>query len=257
MGQKVNPIGFRVGIIRQWDSRWYADKKTVPLLVKEDAQIRSFLNKKYHNAGISHVEIERLKGSQGKDRIKIMLHSAKPGIVIGREAAIMKETIASLTKMTKKEIAFNVVEVKKPEVVATLVAKSMAEQLENRASFRRVQKIAMQRALRAGAKGIKTSISGRLGGAEMARTEGYSEGQVPLHTLRADVEYATANAQTTYGILGVKVWIYHGEILPGQTHNEIRKERQNKSANPATNKKRPPRRDGQKNDNKNTKKGGK
>ncbi|MDY0276522.1 MAG: 30S ribosomal protein S3 [Acholeplasma sp.] len=243
MGQKVNPIGMRVGIIRDWDSKWYADKKQVPALVKEDAAIRTFLSTKYKNAAVSHVEIERLKGSQGKERVKITLHSAKPGIVIGREAAIMKETIAQLEKITKKEIVFNVVEVKRPEVVATLVAESMAEQLENRASFRRVQKIAMQRALKSGAKGVKTMVSGRLGGAEMARTEGYSEGQVPLHTLRADVEYATAEAQTTYGILGIKVWIYHGEVLPGQSHDELRKERQSSSANPGGNsRKRPQRR---------------
>ena len=231
MGQKVNPIGLRVGIIRDWDSKWYADAKDVPALVKEDAQIRELLNKKYQNAGVSHIEIERLKGTQGKERVKLTLHSAKPGIVIGREAATMKETIAELEKLTNKEINFNVVEVKKPEIVATLVAQSIAEQLENRASFRRVQKIAIQRALKAGAKGVKTSVSGRLGGAEMARTEGYSEGQVPLHTLRADVEYATAEAHTTYGILGVKVWIYHGEVLPGQSHEELRRKRQSTPAN--------------------------
>lgn len=238
MGQKVNPIGLRVGIIRDWDSKWYADKKDVPALIKEDASIREFFATKHKNAAISHIEIERLKGGRGKERVKITLHSAKPGIVIGREAVTMKEIVKNLEKLTGKEIVFNVVEVRKPEVVATLVAESMAEQLENRASFRRVQKIAIQRALKAGAKGVKTSISGRLGGAEMARTEGYSEGQVPLHTLRADVEYAHAEAQTTYGILGVKVWIYHGEILPGQNHDEIRKERQTSSANNANDKRR-------------------
>lgn len=230
----------RVGIIRDWDSKWYADKKDVPALIKEDAVIREFLNKKYANAAVSHIEIERLKGAQGKERVKIALHSAKPGVVIGREAAIMKETIAKLEKLTKKEIVFNVIEVRRPEVVATLVAQSIAEQLENRASFRRVQKIAMQRALKSGALGIKTSVSGRLGGAEMARAEGYSEGQVPLHTLRADVEYATAEANTTYGILGVKVWIYHGEILPGQNHDEMRKARQSTAAQ-TPNKRRPAR----------------
>ncbi|WP_306810643.1 30S ribosomal protein S3 [Haploplasma modicum] len=230
MGQKVNPIGLRVGVIRDWDSKWYADSKQVPALIKEDANIRTFLNKKHKEAAVSHVEIERLKGAKGKDRVKITLHTAKPGLVIGRDAVTLKETIQQLEKLTKKEIVLNVVEVRKPEIVATLVAQSMADQLEKRASFRRVQKIAIQRALKAGAKGIKTSISGRLGGAEMARAEGYSEGQVPLHTLRADVEYATAEAYTTYGILGVKVWIYHGEILPGQNHEEIRKERQSAPA---------------------------
>lgn len=238
MGQKVNPIGMRVGIIRDWDSKWYANKNDVPALVKEDALIRQFLNKKYANAAVSHIEIERLKG-RGKPRVKLTLHSAKPGVVIGREAAIKNETVKELEKLTKKEIILNVVEVRRPEVVATLVAQSIAEQLENRASFRRVQKIAMQRALRSGAKGVKTLISGRLGGAEMARSEGYSEGQVPLHTIRADVEYAAAEAHTTYGILGVKVWIYHGEILPGQSHDQLRRQRQATRAQGPTRGRRP------------------
>lgn len=241
MGQKVNPIGLRVGVIRDWDSKWYADSKDVPALVKEDAVIRKFLNEKYKNAAVSHIEIERLKGAKGKDRVKIGLHSAKPGVVIGREAAILKEAISQLEKLTNKEIVLNVIEVRKPEVVAELVAQSIAEQLENRASFRRVQKIAIQRALRAGAKGIRTSVSGRVGGAEMARTEGYSEGQVPLHTIRADVEFAIAEAYTTYGILGVKVWIYHGEILPGQNHDELRKQRQSAPAQQKGGRRRPQR----------------
>ncbi|PKK93245.1 MAG: 30S ribosomal protein S3 [Tenericutes bacterium HGW-Tenericutes-6] len=220
MGQKVNPIGMRLGIIRTWDSRWYADKNAVPALVKEDANIRQYLNDFYKKAAVSHVEIERVKGKGGKDRVKVTLHTAKPGIVIGRDAETKKKAVTTLEKLTNKEIVFNVVEVKRPERVATLVAQSIAEQLENRASFRRVQKIAMQRALKAGAKGVKTMVSGRLGGAEMARSEGYSEGQVPLHTLRADIDYATAEANTTYGILGVKVWIYNGEVLPGQSREE-------------------------------------
>jgi small subunit ribosomal protein S3 len=220
MGQKVNPVGMRLGIIRSWESKWYADKSMVPALVKEDAQIRKFLNDFYKRAAVSHIEIERLKGKGGKDRIKIILHTAKPGVVIGRDAETKKKALDKLQKITPKNIIFNVVEVKRPERVASLVAQSIAEQLENRASFRRVQKIAIQRALKSGAKGVKTLISGRLGGAEMARNEGYSEGQVPLHTLRADVDYATINAQTTYGTLGVKVWIYTGEVLPGQTREE-------------------------------------
>ncbi|AUD64341.1 30S ribosomal protein S3 [Tenericutes bacterium MZ-XQ] len=220
MGQKVNPVGMRLGIIRNWESKWYADKNAVPTLVKEDASIRSYLNDFYKKAAVSHIEIERVKGRGGKDRVKITLHTAKPGIVIGRDAETKKKAVAQLEKITNKEIVFNVVEVKRPERVATLVAQSIAEQLENRASFRRVQKIAMQRALKAGAKGVKTLVSGRLGGAEMARSEGYSEGQVPLHTLRADIDYATAEAHTTYGVLGIKVWIYNGEILPGQTREE-------------------------------------
>lgn len=220
MGQKVNPVGMRLGIIRNWDSKWYAEKTVVPTLVKEDAKIREYLNDFYKKAAVSHVEIERVKGKGGKDRVKVTLHTAKPGIVIGRDAETKKKAVAALEKLTKKEIVFNVVEVKRPERVATLVAQSIAEQLENRASFRRVQKIAMQRALKSGAKGVRTLVSGRLGGAEIARSEGYSEGQVPLHTLRADIDYATAEARTTYGILGVKVWIYNGEVLPGQTREE-------------------------------------
>jgi len=220
MGQKVNPIGMRLGIIRTWDSKWYAEKTDVPALVKEDALIRRYLNDFYKKAAVSHVEIERVKGKGGKDRVKVTLHTAKPGIVIGRDAETKKKAVIALAKLTKKEIVFNVVEVKRPERVATLVAQSIAEQLESRASFRRVQKIAMQRALKSGARGCKTLISGRLGGAEIARSEGYSEGQVPLHTLRADIDYATAEANTTYGILGVKVWIYNGEVLPGQTREE-------------------------------------
>lgn len=220
MGQKVNPVGMRLGIIRNWDSKWYAEKTVVPTLVKEDAKIREYLNDFYKKAAVSHVEIERVKGKGGKDRVKVTLHTAKPGIVIGRDAETKKKAVATLEKLTKKEIVFNVVEVKRPERVATLVAQSIAEQLENRASFRRVQKIAMQRALKSGAKGVRTLVSGRLGGAEIARSEGYSEGQVPLHTLRADIDYATAEARTTYGILGVKVWIYNGEVLPGQTREE-------------------------------------
>jgi len=219
MGQKVNPVGMRVGVIRNWDSRWYADKNAVPALVKEDATLRSFLNEYYKNAAVSHIEIERVKGKSG-DRVKITLHTAKPGVVIGRDAVTKKEVVEKLEKLTKKEIVFNVVEVQRPERVATLVAQSIAQQLENRASFRRVQKIAISRALKSGAKGARTLVSGRLGGAEMARSEGYSEGQVPLHTLRADIDYATAEAHTTYGILGVKVWIYNGEVLPGQTREE-------------------------------------
>ncbi len=220
MGQKVNPVGMRLGIIRTWDSKWYAEKTIVPQLVKEDALIRDYLNDFYKKAAVSHIEIERVKGKGGKDRVKISLHTAKPGIVIGRDAETKKKAVAQLEKITKKEVVFNIVEVKRPERVATLVAQSIAEQLESRASFRRVQKIAMQRALKAGAKGVKTLVSGRLGGAEIARSEGYSEGQVPLHTLRADIDYATAEAHTTYGVLGVKVWIYNGEVLPGQTREE-------------------------------------
>ncbi len=232
MGQKVNPIGMRLGIIRNWDSKWYASKTKVPALVKEDAQIRTFLNDFYKKAAVSHIEIERLKGKGGIDRVKITLHTAKPGVVIGRDAETRKKAVTRLEKITNKEIIFNVVEVKRPERVAQLVAQSIAEQLENRASFRRVQKIAIQRALKSGAKGVKTLVSGRLGGAEIARSEGYSEGQVPLHTLRADIDYATASAHTTYGILGVKVWIFNGEVLPGQTREENLRKQYERSPRP-------------------------
>jgi small subunit ribosomal protein S3 len=209
MGQKVSPVGLRVGIIRDWDSRWYADKNDVADLLQEDIKIRELLTELYVNSAVSRIEIERLK-----NRIILTVHTAKPGMVIGREGSVKNQVVNKLKELTDKTIILNVVEVKKPELDAQLVADSVARQLENRASFRRVQKMAIQRAMRAGAQGCKTLISGRLGGAEMARSEGYSEGNVPLHTLRADVDYATAEAATTYGKLGVKVWIYKGEILP-------------------------------------------
>ncbi len=212
MGQKVSPIGLRVGINRDWDAAWYADKTKVADLLHEDLKIREYLNKVYAKASISRVIIERVKGSKNA-RVKITLYTSKPGVVIGHEAETKNNVVKELAYITKKEIILNIVEIKKPELDATLVAKSIAEQLEARASFRRVQKVAIQRAIKAGAKGAKTLISGRLGGAEMARSEGYNEGQVPLQTLRADVDYAVAEAHTTYGKLGIKVWIYKGEVF--------------------------------------------
>lgn len=233
MGQKVSPVGLRVGINRDWDASWYADKNDVADLLHEDLRIRKFLETEYKNASISRIVIERVKGSNNKDRVKIALYTAMPGVVIGRNAETMNAVVSKLQYMTKKEIVLNVVEIKKPELDATLVAKSIAQQLEARASFRRVQKLAIQRALKAGAKGVKTLISGRLGGAEMARSEGYNEGQVPLQTLRADVDYATSEADTTYGKLGVKVWIYKGEILNLKNRQEADKaERNTKSDRP-------------------------
>ena len=214
MGQKVSPVGLRVGVIRDWDSQWYANKTEVADLLLEDLKIRKYLETTFAKAAVSRITIERVKGIN-KDRIKVSVHTAKPGVVIGRDGETKNKTVEKLAYMTKKEVVLNIIEVKRPELDATLVAQSIAEQLENRASFRRVQKVAIQRALKAGAKGAKTLISGRLGGAEMARSEGYSEGQVPLATLRADVDYATAEALTTYGKLGIKVWIYRGEVLPG------------------------------------------
>jgi small subunit ribosomal protein S3 len=211
MGQKVSPVGLRIGIIKDWDSRWYADKNDVADLLHEDLKIRALLEELYVNSAVSRIEIERVKG-----RVIITVNTAKPGMVIGREGSVKNMVVAKLKKLTDKEVFINVKEIKRPEKDAKLVADSIANQLENRASFRRVQKMAIQRAIRAGAKGCKTLVSGRLGGAEMARAEGYSEGNVPLHTLRADIDYATAEANTTYGKLGIKVWIYKGEVLPAK-----------------------------------------
>ncbi len=211
MGQKVSPIGQRIGIILDWESRWYADKNDVADLLQEDLKIRDLLYDLYKNASVSKIEIER-----SKKRVIITVNTAKPGMVIGRNAETKKAVVEKLQKLTDKTVYLNVVEIKRAEIDARLVAENIARQLENRASFRRVQKVAIQRALKAGAKGCKTLVSGRLGGAEMARSEGYSEGNVPLHTLRADIDYALAEAKTTYGKLGVKVWIYKGEILPSK-----------------------------------------
>jgi small subunit ribosomal protein S3 len=211
MGQKVNPVGLRIGIIRDWDSRWYANENEVADLLQEDIKIRDILIEFYKNASLSTIQIERLK-----NRVVLTLNTAKPGMIIGREGVLKNEAIRLLKKVTDKTIVINVVEIKKPELDAVLVADSIAQQLENRASFRRVQKMAIQRAMRSGALGVKTLVSGRLGGAEMARSEGYSEGNVPLHTLRADIDYGFSEAMTTYGKLGIKVWIYKGEILPAK-----------------------------------------
>ncbi len=210
MGQKVSPVGLRVGVNRNWDSRWYANDKDFAGLLHEDIKIREFITKELKSASVSRIEIERTK-----NRVNVYVHTARPGVVIGKDGESVELLRKKVSKITgDKQVFINIVEIKNPDVVAQLVANSIAEQLENRASFRTVQKRAIQRAMRAGAKGIKTSVSGRLGGADMARTEGYSEGNVPLHTLRADIDYATAEADTTYGKLGVKVWICKGEILP-------------------------------------------
>ncbi|HEY8364890.1 MAG TPA: 30S ribosomal protein S3 [Haloplasmataceae bacterium] len=225
MGQKVSPIGLRIGINRDWESRWYAEKDYADLLL-EDIKIRKYLFDYYKNASVSKIEIER-----SKNRIKIILHTAKPGMVIGREGNVKDIAIKELQKLTNKTVFISIVEIKKPELDAQLVANSIAEQLENRASFRRAQKSAISRVLKAGAKGCKTLVSGRLGGAEMARSEGYSEGNVPLHTLRADIDYAWAEAMTTYGKLGVKVWIYKGEILPEKNTENTEKPKFNKNDN--------------------------
>lgn len=211
MGQKVSPIGLRVGIIRDWDAKWYAPKGKVADLLHEDLKIRKFISEFYKAAYVSQVEIKRT----GK-RVIVTVRAAKPGLVIGTGGSRKNQAVKELEKITGKTVFLTVAEIKQIDADkdATLVARKMAEDLENRASFRRVQKLAIQKALKAGAKGIKTIVSGRLGGAEIARSEGYSEGRVPLHTLRANIDYATAEATTTYGKLGVKVWINKGEVLP-------------------------------------------
>ncbi len=208
MGQKVNPHGLRVGVIKDWDSRWYAEKDFADYLV-EDHELRTFLKKKLYNAGISKVEIER-----SSDRVKAIVYTAKPGVVIGKGGAEIEKVKAEAQKLTDKKLLIDIKEVKRPDRDAQLVAENIAQQLENRVSFRRAMKSTMSRAMKSGIKGIKTSCSGRLGGADMARTETYNEGTIPLQTLRADIDYGFAEADTTYGKVGVKVWIYKGEVLP-------------------------------------------
>lgn len=214
MGQKVNPHGLRVGIIKEWDSRWYADAEFSDFLV-EDYNIRKYLKKKLYSAGISRIEIER-----ASDRIKVIIYTAKPGVVIGKGGAEIEATKKELAKMTNKKVLVDIKEIKRPDKDAQLVAENIAQQLENRISFRRAMKSCMGRTMKSGALGIKTACAGRLGGADMARTEFYSEGTIPLQTLRADIDYGFAEADTTYGKVGVKVWIYKGEVLPVKNKNE-------------------------------------
>ena len=215
MGQKVSPIGMRVGVIRDWESRWYAGKDYADLLL-EDVKIREFLFAELKAAAVSRIEIER-----SKNRVEVIVRSARPGVIIGTNGENVEVIKNKLTKLTNgKNVFIKVVEIANPDLDARIVARSIADQLEQRASFRTAQKRAIQKTMRAGAKGIKTAVSGRLGGADMARTEGYSEGVVPLHTLRSDIDYAWEEASTTYGRLGVKVWICRGEVLPGQMVTE-------------------------------------
>ena len=214
MGQKVNPHGLRVGVIKDWDSKWYAEKDFAEYLV-EDHEIRKFLKKRLFASGVSRIEIERAAG-----RTKVTVHTAKPGIVIGKGGAEIEKVKAELEKKIGKKISVDIQEIKRPDKDAQLVAENIASQLENRVSFRRAMKSAMSRTMKAGALGVKTCAAGRLGGADMARTEYYSEGTIPLQTLRADIDYGFAEADTTYGKVGVKVWIYKGEILPAKGTKE-------------------------------------
>lgn len=214
MGQKVNPHGIRVGVIKDWGSRWYAEADFADYLV-EDYNIRKFLKKKLYSAGVSDIEIER-----ASDKVKIIIHTAKPGVVIGKGGAEIEKLKVEVSKYTTKKVFIDIKEIKRPDRDAQLVAESIAQQLENRIAFRRAMKSTMSRSMKAGVLGIKTCCSGRLGGADMARTEFYSEGTIPLQTLRADIDYGFAEANTTYGKVGVKVWIYKGEILPAKSNTK-------------------------------------
>jgi small subunit ribosomal protein S3 len=214
VGQKVNPVGLRIGIIRDWDSRWYAGKDYADLL-HEDLRVREYIAKRLKEASVSKVEIER-----AANRLNVTIHTAKPGMVIGKGGTEVEALRKALNSLTGKRVHINILEIKRADMDAKLVAENIARQLEGRVSFRRAQKQVIQRAMRSGAKGIKTMVSGRLGGADIARSESYSEGTVPLHTLRADIDYSAAEADTTYGKLGVKVWIYRGEVLPTKKKSE-------------------------------------
>ena len=217
MGQKVNPHGLRVGVIKDWDSRWYADTKNDEFSnnLVEDHKIRTYLKKTLYNANISKIEIER-----AADRVKVALYTAKPGVIIGKGGAGIEKIKADAQKLTDKKLFIDVKEIKKPDAAAQLVAENIAAQLENRISFRKAMKSCMSRTMKTGALGIKASCSGRLGGADMARTEFYSQGTIPLQTLRADIDYGFAEADTTFGKVGVKTWVYHGEVLPVKGNKE-------------------------------------
>jgi len=206
MGQKTNPIGFRLGVTRTWDSRWYS-KKDYQQLLHEDLKIRKILKQKLYQAGVSKIEIER-----AANKVKVNIYSARPGLIIGKKGSGVDQLRAEVADLTKNELLLNILEVRKPEIDATLVSESIGAQLEKRVAFRRAMKKAMATAIKMGVRGIKVRVSGRLGGAEIARTEGYSEGSIPLHTLRADIDFGTAEARTTYGVIGIKTWIYKGDV---------------------------------------------
>ena len=216
MGQKVNPIGLRLGVNRTWDSRWYAGGDYANLL-HEDLRLKHYLHERLSQAGVSRIVIER-----PAKKARVTIHTARPGVVIGKKGADIEKLRSELSKMTGSEVHLNIVEIRKPEIDAKLVAENIAQQLERRVAFRRAMKRAVQSAMRLGAQGIRITCAGRLGGAEIARTEGYHEGRVPLHTLRADIDYATSTAKTTYGTIGIKVWIFKGEVvedLSGRTYS--------------------------------------
>ena len=216
MGQKVNPHGMRVGVIKDWDSKWYADKNTFSDALVEDYNIRKFLKKRLYSAGIAKIEIERA----ANDKVRVVIYTAKPGFVIGKGGAEIEKVRKEVQKLTSKNVNIDIKEIKRPDRDAQLVAENIAQSLENRVSFRRAMKQAMERTMKSGVLGIKASVSGRLGGADIARREFYSEGTIPLQTLSADIDYSDAEAATTYGRLGVKVWIYKGEVLPTKNTKE-------------------------------------
>ena len=216
MGQKVNPHGMRVGVIEDWDSKWYADKKTFSDTLVEDYNISKFLKKRLYSAGIAKIDIERA----ANDKVRVIIFTAKPGFVIGKGGAEIEKVRKEVQKLTGKNVNIDIKEIKRPDRDAQLVAENIAQQLENRVSFRRAMKQAMQRTMKSGVLGIKASVGGRLGGADIARREFYSEGTIPLQTLRANIDYGFAEAATTYGRLGVKVWIYKGEVLPTKKNKE-------------------------------------
>lgn len=212
MGQKVNPHGMRIGIIKDWNSKWYANNNDFSKYLKLDLEIRKYLEKKLKDAAVSSVAIQR-----SKDKTEVIIYTAKPGVVIGHGGEEIEKIKKDLCKLTNENIIVSIFEIKNPDMVAQLVADNIAKQIENRGSYRMAQKRAIRNTMKAGAKGIKTLVSGRLNGADIARSEGYNEGTIPLHTLRADIDYATAEADTTFGKIGVKVWIYKGEVLPKKT----------------------------------------
>lgn len=226
MGQKVSPNGLRLGINKDWEAKWYGNKKDFSKTLLEDIKIRKYFEKNAKNAGIAKVEIERTN-----KKCEVTVHTSKPGIMIGKGGEEIEKLKKTLSDLTNENIQISIVDIKKADMNAQLVADSIANQITNRASFRMAQKRAIKNAMRAGAKGIKTQVSGRLGGADMARSEGYTEGTIPLHTLRADVDYATSEADTTFGKIGVKVWIYKGEILPGRNNVKVEETRKPRKEN--------------------------